>query len=361
MKNIIFEAIAKIDDKTAIAIPYDFNAVFKIDLDTEKCRYIGMVPNEKIDGKRLYTQACFTGEKIYFIPAAAKEIAMYDLINEKISKIKFNMTFENASMYKKDKNFNGAVMYGKYIFMVPCTYPAVVRINTEDNSISYFANDLENKEYLFRKSIEVDNAFFYVPSAINNLVFEFNMEDCIGKLHQVGKNNNGCWSMCKKNNFFWLAPQSEGPIIKWDSLSGEYTELNVYPSEFVGNGFCFTKIYSSGEELYLIPAMANMAIKISKDEKIVPAEITKLNNNDVVLFMFELGDYLYLMAQKNECISYIKISVQDNKVSTYNFTYDENELKADLRKEMHKNKIIKENFNWGLKDYIEDVCETRIK
>ena len=360
MKKLNFEAIAKIDDSTAIAISDKFNALFRVNMVSGCSDFLGIIPDEKINSTRLYTKAIYMNGKVYFAPSSAKNIAVYSVEDNRIYKLyvkKTNKTKHEG--YKNNSNFNGAVIYGKYIFMVPCTYPGVVRIDTTNDQLQYFDNWITNEKYTFRKSVAVDGENFFVPSVINNLVLKFNMCTCEGELVHVGKHNAGCWSMCKVDDYFWMAPQKQGPIIKWNPITGICQELDHYPMEFKGNGFLFTKIYCHADKLYLIPAFANMGVMVSLNNSVIEkSDIPDNQSHSAIMLMFELDEYLYLKIQDNNGEKLLRINMLNNSKETYEFTFNEGfeEYNRMYEKALQETKeVIKEQSFWGLEEFIKLV------
>lgn len=360
MKAFSFEAIAKIDSHIAIGIAFESNGLFEVDMNTGKCNYICMIANERVDGKRLYTAACVKENKVYFVPYTAEEIAVYDINTRSVEKIQFQGLIVNKN-YKKNRNFNGLVEYKNYIFMIPCTYPAVVRINTQNNRLDYFGEALKNVRFLFRKAPERCGEKFYIPSTINNLVFEFDMKKCIGKLYQVGQSNNGCWSMCVDGENFWLAPNASGPIIKWNQNTNECVMLNGYPEGYKGDGQCFTKAYVHDDMIYMIPAKANMGIRIGIDNmKIEMLDIPELEGNSETAFMFQMDGFLFLNIKKEGIRRGIRLNLNDNSVIPFSFKINDSvmDFKKDYANGLYSSgEAIRENSNFGLEDLIKGVIE----
>lgn len=321
-----FEAIALFNERKAIAVSYNFNAVFKVDIRSGAADYFGLVPNEEIKKKRLYMKAVKIGGKVYFVPFSAKEIAVYDITRDNIYKIGYEeLVTKEKQLRSNNARFSGCVAYGKYLFITPAKYPSILRIDTTDDTIVAYDAWVTEKEYFFKKDVTVDGEYMYIPSCSNDLVLRFNMRECMGKLIHVGEHNKGCWSMCKVDEYFWLAPQNEGTIIRWNPKNGEIIEYGDYPNEFQGNGFLFTKAYSIERDVYFIPAYANMWVKISVDSgKMQKAEILDISNIKKTFFMFETEDFFYLKIVGDNVYN-IQVNKKDNTVQMYEFWIDKGE------------------------------------
>lgn len=347
--KIDFEALGRISGKMAIAVSYRFNAVFKIDMQTGAAEYFGLVPNEELKKKRLYTKAVESGEKVYFIPFTAKEIAVYDIKKDYIYKIRYEELVTKEKQSDKMR-FSGCVKYEKYLFIMPSKYPTILRLDTTNDSIEAYDDWVTEEDYLFRKDVAVDGDILYLPSCINDLVLQFDMKSCMGKLIHVGEHNNGCWSMCKVGKYFWLAPQNEGPVIRWNPENWESIEYGEYPNEFQGNGFLFTKAYNIERYIYFVPAYANMWVKINVDTgKMYRVRMLDITNIKTTFFMFEMDDFLYLKIE-GDYVHYLKVNKKDNTVQTYEFWINKGEERF---KEEYMNALIERRETITECDYIK--------
>ena len=76
--ELTFEAIA-IKDNVGYASDYDSNSLFKVDMKTEECTFIGLFDDEPFDVKRLHSAAVWIDDKIYFIPLAGERISVFTI------------------------------------------------------------------------------------------------------------------------------------------------------------------------------------------------------------------------------------------------------------------------------------------
>lgn len=355
--SLEFEAFTKVDKEVAYAASATFNALFKINLQTGECTYIKMFQNEKCDGKRLYTKALFLNDKIYFVPTSAEEIAIFDIKTQEIKKLSIqNMNKMKCPFYNSNHKFSAGAIYGKYIFMIGSTYPSVLRINAQTERIDYFDEWVNEEPFLFKKSLTIDGSRCYVPSANNNLILCFDMESCVGRLYYVGHSDKGWWSMCKVKNDFWLAPKEAGAIICWNPDTYKMKEYRNYPKGFKDNGFAFTKIYNHGDDIFLIPAYANMGIKIAlSNEEISDSGMFCMEKNEFIAFMIEEDDRFYLKMKKRAGDRYVYINTLENKLNLYQFTFangHDNFLKDFFNNAFGQTEYIRESLYIGLEELI---------
>lgn len=364
MKKLVleFEAIAKIDDKIAIAASKNFNGIFKVNLQTGECDYIGIFPNEKLNKKRLYTKAIYSNNKVYFVPNAAKEIAVYHLKSGGIEKLELlQIQIEQYPYYKMRNKFNEAISYKDGIFMIGCTYPAVIRIDTKNDTIRYYMDWVENHPFVFRKMSAIMENKFYIPSSINNLILEFDMDLYKGKLYKVGQRNQGCWGIYKIEDDFWLSPCKANPILRWNPKTGNVTEYEHYPKGFCDNGFAFTGLYLCQGYINLIPAYANMGVKVLlSNNEIIEDDRFRLADQEFVQYMFQLDQKIYLTINRISGKEYVCIDILENTITSYSWYLSTNQDKMIddiLAVSLQHTEIITENEVIGLQDLIEALIK----
>lgn len=364
-KVISFEAMVKTDKDTAYGACKEFNALFRIDLKTGRCTYLKMFPNEEAAGKRLYVSAVMVGSRIYFIPHAAKNVAVLDVDTLEISGIGIKKA-ESAQYpyYQPRFKFSGGVLYqDAYIYMICCTYPAIVRIDTRSNETVYYDEWVSDNAYAFRRSVCVEGNCFYVSSDMNDVVLRFDMHTGVGRVYHVGHHNEGCWGMCSVNNVFWLAPKSQGAVIRWNPDDGTYMEFEDYPDCFEGRGFLFTKICRRGEEIFLFPERANMGIVIDcKDGSMRDAGLDMDMSGSTINFLCELDGCYYFRENRKEDVEFKRLELGTGKIEAFSFTFAENVdgYRKDYFKAInHGMKVLREAPHFKVEDFVACLAEKK--
>lgn len=356
------EAVAKWKDNVAYAASKDYNALFKMNLINGECSYIGMFPNEKTDRKRLYTAAVKCCNKIYFVPSAADEIGVYEPDTKHLYKLEIKSinTSENVS-YKMRTKFSGGLAVGKYVYMTPCTYPGLIRIDSEDDTIEYYDEWIGDGNFVFRKSPLLTDEKIYLPSVTNNKILIFDTSALEGRIVSLPTANYGWWSMLKVEDDFILAPQVPGPVIRWNEQKNCVREYNNYPDNFIGNNKYFTKIFESDNKLCLLPDKANMGVMLkccNQSFAIEAWNICETSKDSTVGFMFQIGEFLYLKIQEKENTSYIRLNMDDLTVKEFRLILKEG--KERLLKEYRDRLaddigILKGNKNFVLRESLKRI------
>ena len=372
-KGLMFEGYVQIDDFTAYASCAIFNGLFRIDISTGKCTYLGMFPGEQANGKRLHAKAVYTGGKIYFAPASAEYISVYEVYAGKFETISIHDYRGEYRFYKTALKFADAVSYGDYIFFISATYPAVIRMNCRTKVLDYYTDWVPDKGFVFRQGTLVRESVFYIPDSAGNAVLKFQMDKCSGQLLHIGVNNHGSWSICEAGNDYWLIPRNKGAFIRWNEDGNILAEYDDYPKSFEDRNFLFTKGYCCGGFLRVVPAYANMSVKVSVETgEITENKLVKVEDGEAVGFLFESAPYYYLFRQRKtedssvEYVAYYRLNILDNTLEEYSFEFCEGkaEFAADYYKYMiwqNAGKIIcKEEMFFELNDFLRNLIEENI-
>lgn len=361
-KYLRFEAVAVVDEGEVYGAGYDFNALFRLDIMTGDCKYIAMFPEERIEARRLYTSAIVVGERIYFIPTVADNIDIYNTVTGKFTIIPIRSVDKNKySGYHIAQKFFTATLYKKYIYMLPATYPGIVRIDTTDNTLEYFDSWVEENIYSFRKSVAVDDNYLYIPSAINDIVLKFDMDSCVGQILHVGTENKGCWGICKVGEYFWMSPSGSGAIIKWNPSTGDTEEYSDYPKDFNRENYGFTKIYYKDNKIKLIPSYANMGIQLYCNEAVISkVEYSGISELEITRFMFELGKYVYLNICTKSDEEHIRLNMDNDECEKFAFvfSYNKEAYMQDLHDRLSCDKrVVRETKDISLDVYLKAISE----
>ncbi len=219
-----------------------------------------------------YSQIISIGEKHYVCPVDARDIIV--IHNEKIEKrIVLNQCIEQA------RAFYGAIGSGKYLFLIPNNYPAVVRYDTENDEIQYFSQHLD----VFIKNVNGEkrlggycthNGYLYLASPADNQVLAIDMETGTEQVLTIDTDVScGCMWMASDGTELWLLPYSGYTITSWNPVNGETHVYSDYPEglvcthifhgyecmeyPFIAPAFC-------GDYVYFPPQWANMFIRLNK-------------------------------------------------------------------------------------------------
>ena len=224
----------------------------------------------------LYSSFIFVGEKVYFVPANARSICIYNLVDGKKKSISFESPMEWG-------NFIAAVHYDKYVFFIPFRYPAILRYDTETEEICYFRDCVE----VIRPRSEdihdellcgpiVRGTKMLIPVRRSNQVLEFDMVDGSYRAFEVGPSDADCIGIvAESENVYWLVPWRTAKIRCWNYVTGECEVVDEYPegynceADWFNGMDCVRFAVFCPQEggLWLLPAYGNMILRLNYETK----------------------------------------------------------------------------------------------
>ncbi len=357
--ELTFEAIA-IKGNTGYASDYDRNGLFAVNMETGECSFLRMFDEESVSKKRLHCSAVWIDNRVFFIPCSGDRITIFNPEDRSIRSLKIPLPRHGQySFYKQNYKFISAVQRGNYLWLVPSTYPGVLRLNIQTSAIKIFDDWLSNTEYMFRIGLCLEENKLLIPSGINNAVLIFDMEKESGQMLHIGSNNNGAMSMCKVGENYWLAPRQPGSIVSWNPLSGKIAEYMSYPEGFEPGGIVFSKIYSYNGNIIFPPAKANCGLVFANGEFMIEKNIRwKTDSRSVFEYLFETETERYCRETFPDNSSrYIKISKSDNSLSAYTFFYDNSDAREKKMVEIAaaNHETIRESATIGLREFIRGI------
>lgn len=359
-----FEAVALVSKDRGYASDYETNALYEVDMINSECTYITTFPNESIDGKRLHCTAVYADSQIYFIPMSGEYISIYNLKNKTISQIKVPQLEIEKEGYNKKFKFSGAYYKNGYIFIMPYTYPAILKLNVVTKEILTISDWVPSDEIFFRSKMCIDDQYIYIPNGRNNIILQFNVDTDKAKIFRVGRYNNGAACMHKIKDCFWIAPRLKGSVICWNPQSNKIIcELEEYPDGFETGKIVFSELLNMGDKIYLIPAEANAALSVGDNNKISVVNPYRKDKDNTIVCMFEAEDYYYFCKINNKIQSllHFKINKKDGSTSPYLFKA---KGQAQFKKDYYdisvsQNRAMIENEKFGMNDFINLYNERR--
>lgn len=219
-----------------------------------------------------YSNAIMVGDKTYICPRNAQDIIVLQE-NKVVNRIPLERHIERPGA------FTGSIRCGKYIFLIPLLYPALVRLDTSNGEVRYIYDNLD--VFIGMRNGEtvvggfcVQNGYLYLASPVDNRVLA--IEAGSGReqlLTTGGENSCGCMALNSDGSNLWFLPFSGAVITCWNPESGEVREYTDFPDKMrcrhIPLGVeCMERPFSRpafcGDYVYLAPYWANMYVKLNR-------------------------------------------------------------------------------------------------
>jgi len=365
-RNVVeFETVAFVNDIIGYASDYETNALYKVNVLNEECSYIRSFPNEDIGAKRLHSFAIYCNSEVYFIPMLGEYISIYNIETEKIKQIKIPKICMERDTYNHKLKFSSAIYRDGYIYILPFTYPGIVKLNTETKEINIISNWVTEDECFYRGGMCIDNDYIYIPNGRNNIVLEFNIKTEEVKLYRVGKNNNGAVCIRKWKEYFWIVPRLKGSVVCWDAKKNQVIyEINEYPNGFEFEKILFSEAVIWNDKMYLVPTSANEVLSVNADKKKLDIEKKCIKNSkEILASMFETNNDYYFVNIDNlgNIVKHYKVSKKNGNIECYGFNILNKYEMIDnyFDSSIKQNKVMLENKRFQLDDFLKLNIERR--
>jgi len=211
-------------------------------------------------------------DRLYFTPMQAKEILAYSIPDDTFEKISYK--FDDVDSKNDTKEiiwaFHDSIAFGSYIFFSPYQYPALMRLNTETNEVTYYSDWVDSvkvstsKDVLLSRPQIVGKVLWYAACQSNAIV-AFDTETCTSTVYKVGNKEYRYSGICFDGENFWLSPRvGTVPLVKWNPQKGIIKEFREFIYENTPNPSysMHSGIYHDGY-CWLFPSLAGHVVKVN--------------------------------------------------------------------------------------------------
>ena len=249
------------------------NGLYKMNIAIGKVNYVCDLPEKNEPDRQAYTDILSYNGKLYFIPAFAKNIAVYDVKLSTFSEINISNYFKKSA---GEFNIGGGCIYGEWLYLYPCLSNLLIRINVQNGEVEINDSFIKNnnlKKDIFayhKRHCQIGNKL-YIALASYDGVLCIDMENYEYKTYSIPNNGSGYAAIIDVKDELWLAPHGDGAVVRYNMKSKLIEKLGEYPCGFNrSRGLAFSAfINCSNENLYLLPFAANMIIKVDIEKRIM--------------------------------------------------------------------------------------------
>lgn len=222
-------------------------------------------------GGAYYSAVLPVNGKNYVCPASAQDILLLGEHGiEKRIQLKYRIEQRGA--------FCSAAPCGKYLFLIPNNYPAIVRYNTETEELVYLTEHLDVPIGTAQGERRIgaccaQDEFLYWASPIDNRMLKINAETCKMQVLAVGPTSeNGCAGLIPNGEDLWLLPMTGRVITRWNPKNGDIKKYTAPDSlecrhpviGYVCENRPFGYAVFDGDDVYLPPSWGNLYLKLNQ-------------------------------------------------------------------------------------------------
>lgn len=350
-------------DKALWFYDYKMNAICKATFETTEVKLVQSLSSFGIDPKRnkIYGKIIENNQKIYVMPEANVPIAIYDLKDESLLYLDYEIDTKRIA----GKLFSSILAYDCFVYLIPYAYDHIIKINTNDNDISYIQIDNYpiSGEYprISWDCIAEKQSYVLLPNLQSKSIMKFDLRN--DELETLFLSENCApAAICDGNEFLYVVDMDSKSIYKYSS--NDFGLIKTIPLELNGyeNG-SNSRIINDPDKIFLLGRVANMCLAFDKKTDRVFSMDTQIDGG---IRSFPKGFY-YSNVMRYMNHYYLFINGRE-KVSAYNddMVIVEEKIfriaREELIKQMkaQKERIIDEYETKGLEVFLEALVDGNV-
>ncbi|WP_295094141.1 hypothetical protein [Ruminococcus sp.] len=199
-----------------------YNGFFYSEVGEEYAQHIGAIPGEMINGERLYASLQSVDERfICMIPFTAKEIAVYDIINDSFFKIPLNDDMQEKTMkFMASAEVDGVVfafgLFDTFVYKIDVYQNTCLKVCSWEEKLER-SKVFDDNDAFFRYQTQLYDGKIYVPFCNANavLIYDYKRNDCeIVVFDDLDNGYSGVW---RNGEVFYFSPRKVGQRgLRWN-------------------------------------------------------------------------------------------------------------------------------------------------
>ena len=248
-----------------------YNSLFVMDSHTYNIKSMGMFPLEDEFGVALHKQVIEYKDKLFFLPANADNISVYNLVDNKFEvSIPINRCGKEYAA--------GGLVNGNELMVFPLfADQSVMQVNMD--TMEYKSSDclarrciefagLKANDYLLTRASMHDNNKIIFGIVNTDIICIYDFSDDQAEFKHVGIDT--IFGVINTNNKIWIIPSGGDSIYLWNDKDENVTEWKIEgyrnSDNYSSNQRPANKLIAFRDKTILLPSYDN-EIYISNDEK----------------------------------------------------------------------------------------------
>lgn len=252
MKLPIWPSDYIIDGKNIWFMHGKINLLMKYDMEAELTYCMGTVPGEEMFKENLYQNIYKHGNVLILIPSWAREIAIYHISEER---------FEKVNLYKVE-NYVGNLLFrkvfafDKYLYCIPYSYKAMVKIDMESLTLEYdnpwvepIIKRIGGQELCINDATQINDSEVMLVCNGTNLLIYYNMVSEKIKFISIGEKTSEITSVSACDGNVFLYNTQDGTIIVYSTIRQKIINKFLIMNE--------ATLHSTGTNMVLVDSINN--------------------------------------------------------------------------------------------------------
>jgi len=238
-----------------------FNALFCMNKQGRNPVIMGRFPGEPAEKELLYSAVVKLGSMLYFAPHNANEIAIYDIGQNRFTKIPIPYKFD-----VKTAKFSTAFINHNDVFFVGCSCTAILKLNTISFDISIYDikgfNPDISKETVFKfvtRGYQEGNRII-LPTITDDRVYEFDMDSCTSQILFEGSRKSGYLGIAADGTNYWLISSDGKLLVKYIIEKKSIVCFKIPETYQEDNLFDYHIVLCIGTSVFIFPNQASYVL-----------------------------------------------------------------------------------------------------
>ena len=301
-------------------MPEIFNSLFYMNTLTGETKLAGFFPDEAYGAQRLYESMIVVDKKIYCAPFYAQSIAVFHIDEKQFSAIKLDE--KRLGCKFGEALFGGIEVYGKYIYIIPVYSVAIVKLNTETDTVDYITGWAEevkrisfNGDAYFRRQIVRKENKLLMPFCNANAIMEFNCDTHEYEIHEIGIEKRGYSGICFDGEQFLLSPRVKGNLVKWNPKTNYTKAVNMNQCNAAQDLGAYVGVLYHHQRTEVFPTDKNECTDMNDDQiTVLEGEYTFVKDEDSYMLYFrkDIGRLICINKENDSRVELeIKVNCED--------------------------------------------------
>lgn len=219
-----------------------------------------------------YWKAFPVGNKVYVVPHNGMDILV--VADHSVER---RIPLKNPIV--RPEGFAGAWQVGRFLFLLPMHYSAIVRYDTETDELAYLEGDMTGLISEVQGCPRLGGSCIWrnrliLASASSGQVVSFDCDTFESQILDLSPGSQqGCLALIPDGDDLWYLPMRGKRILRWNPLTGEIRSYESFPADFscanIMNGIpCEDLPFGSAafteDCVYLSPGWGNQFVRLHK-------------------------------------------------------------------------------------------------
>lgn len=285
------------------------NGLYRIDKENYTAEYISSFKGEK-NGVRLHINTVVYEDKLVFVPFGAETIAIYSTTSNTMAMLPLDVPEKQGKLkYCETSKFTFGYQQGKYIYIFPGTYPAIIKLNMENYAVEYLYEPIDKLEKyvidtngIYMRTGECYEKKVLMWSSATSSVVEFDLESETIKIYSRREIQGKYIEIVKVEDKYCLIPlNKESKLVV---LSEGYEPIYTIdiPKGKNDVGISYLRGINVNAMLWTFPGTAEYPLIVDLSTKQVK-RMVDFEAETMSKELLEAGAWKFFFAQKKEdCI-----------------------------------------------------------